>query len=95
MTDSQPKHRLKIADTPTDDEDVVLAVSEDTIAPSPPAPQSESKSSQQSLWTDDSQGKKRSGKTQRLSPEEMDEELDRVSRLNGVPTLARGTSRDE
>jgi hypothetical protein len=92
--DSQPKHGLKIADTPTEDEAAEAGDSTNTVSPSPPAP-TEFRSSQQSLWPEDDQLKKRPGKTKRLTPKEIVEELDRVSRLNGVPTLARDTCQDD
>jgi hypothetical protein len=71
---------LKIADTPTDD-DVPGAAA----APPPAATKSDGTSRPQ---------RKRRGRprnVQRLTPEEMDREIDRVHRSNGGPTLARDT----
>jgi hypothetical protein len=91
--DSQPKHKLKIADTPTDEEAAEIGSPEDCSLAPPALP--ESKSSQQSLWAEDDQPESQPGRTQRLSPKEMDKEIDRVNRLNGRPTLAKDTCRDE
>lgn len=79
---TEPKHSLKIADTPTEDEAAEASESADDCSVPPPAPPTNSKSNQP-------------GKTQRLSPDRMDEEIDRVNRLNGTPTLARDTCQDE
>jgi hypothetical protein len=82
-------HTLKIADTPTDDEvslpDEVHAganCSHEAILPLPPA-------------TAKSKRRGRRGRVQRLTPEEMELEFERVQRRNGKPTFARGTDPDE
>jgi len=77
----RPKHDLRIADTPTDEELADIEAAGECSA-LPPVPDSQAKSS-------------RSGRTERLSSEEMDAEIARVNRLNGMPTLARDTCQDE
>jgi hypothetical protein len=73
-------HILKIAETPTDD-DVPAAAGTTPAVP------------KKSGGTSRTQRKRRGrlGSVQRLTPEAMAEEIDRVHHLNGRPTLARGT----
>jgi hypothetical protein len=76
----QTDYILKIADTPTDD-DVPGAA-----AATPPVPAKPGRTSR-------TQRKRRGrrGSVQRLTPEAMAEEIDRVHHLDGGPTLARDT----
>jgi hypothetical protein len=88
-------YTLKIADTPQDDgvslPDVhaEASCSPDRSTAAQPAPTKPSRLS-------NIEGKRRGrrGSVQKLTPEEIDQEIDRVQRLNGRPTLARGTYPD-
>jgi hypothetical protein len=105
-------YRLKIADTPADDAPtggdadplpmVATTEAEDTKAPSPEvipsAPPAPMKPPRLSLARTDRKRRGRRGSVERLPVDVIDDEIDRVNRMNGVgggPSLAEGTEQDE
>ena len=92
---SPTNHGLKIADTPGDDDEKSgdadkSAISADAIPENSTPSSTEGKAENKK-----SSGGGRRGGTEKLTPEEMDEEIERVKRLNGTPTLAKDTGREE
>jgi len=75
-------HLLKIADTPTDDDQLSPPAGGEGVGAADSAPKPQPKT----------QVTRRSA--QRLTPTEMDLEIDRVRLCNGRPTLARDTCSD-
>jgi len=91
-------HGLKIADTPPDDETAISPDIDIAIASTAPAATVESNQpSREPSPSSRTAGEKRSqrgkGQVQKLTPDEMELEIERVRRLNGNggPTLAKDT----